>query len=275
MPEGQPLESERSRASERAVAAPEQLPRPSPGRSNRGAGRLRSFVLRPRGGGTRRRASDVVRLGLAVLVVAVSVPLIRANASIEIQVDQLLTPLPTGVRWLAGTLWQLGSFGVIVTLALGGLLVPRLVALRQMAIAGLGTLGLCLLLGPDHPAAPGTPAGRRRHPHRTGRDRLPPADLGVGDAGVDAAPRVHLRHPDRPPVTRRNRPPRTRLDAELVAALTALRKRQLEESTIAGTAYGSAAVELDWYRGGEYVITDRVGTPVHPEWYSDEFRRLL
>ena len=65
------------------------------------------------------------------------------------------------------------------------------------------------------------------------------------------------------------------LDAELVAALTALRKRQLEESTIAGTAYGSGVAELDWYHGGEYVITNAAGTPVHPEWYSDEFRRLL
>ena len=72
---------------------------------------------------------------------AVSVPLIRANTPIEIELDQLLTPLPAGIRWLVETLWQLGSFGIIVTLALGGLLVPRLVALRQMAIAGLGTLG--------------------------------------------------------------------------------------------------------------------------------------
>jgi integrase len=32
---------------------------------------------------------------------------------------------------------------------------------------------------------------------------------------------------------------------------------------------------LDWYRDGEYVITDQAGSPVHPEWYSDEFRRLL
>jgi transposase len=45
--------------------------------------------------------------------------------------------------------------------------------------------------------------------------------------------------------------------------------------TIAGTAYGSGVAELDWYQGGEYVITDQAGTPVHPEWYSDEFRRLL
>ena len=60
-----------------------------------------------------------------------------------------------------------------------------------------------------------------------------------------------------------------------MAALTALRERQSEESTIAGIAYGSGVAELGWYRGGEYVITDQAGTPVHPEWYSDEFRRLL
>jgi hypothetical protein len=47
-----------------------------------------------------------------------------------------------------------------------------------------------------------------------------------------------------------------------VAALTALRKRQLEESTTADAAYGSRVAELDWYRG-EYVITDQAGTPAH------------
>ena len=65
------------------------------------------------------------------------------------------------------------------------------------------------------------------------------------------------------------------LDAELVAALTAQGKREREESTIVGAAYGSGVTELDWYQGGEYVITDQAGTPVHPEWYSDEFGRLL
>ena len=43
----------------------------------------------------------------------------------------------------------------------------------------------------------------------------------------------------------------------------------------AGTAYQSGLAALDWYRGGEYVITDETGIPVHPEWYSDEFGRLL
>src|SRR5215470_5635157 len=128
---GQPQESERAPASGAAVTEPEQLLRPAPSRPHPGAGRLRSFVLKPHGGGTRRRASDAVGLGLAVLLVAVSVPLIRANTSLEIQLDQLLTPVPAGIGWLVETLWQLGSFGVIVALALGGLLAPKRVALRQ------------------------------------------------------------------------------------------------------------------------------------------------
>ena len=60
-----------------------------------------------------------------------------------------------------------------------------------------------------------------------------------------------------------------------MVALTVLRKRQLDESAMAGAAYRSGLAGLDWYQGGEYVVTDEVGTPVHPEWYSDEFGRLL
>jgi len=65
------------------------------------------------------------------------------------------------------------------------------------------------------------------------------------------------------------------LDDALVTALTALRKRQLGESADAGMAYQAGLDVLDWYQGGEYVITDELGMPVHPEWYSDEFGRLL
>jgi integrase len=65
------------------------------------------------------------------------------------------------------------------------------------------------------------------------------------------------------------------LDDELVAALTSLRKRQMDESAEAGPAYRAGLDALDWYRDGEYVITDQLGMPVHPEWYSDEFGRLL
>jgi hypothetical protein len=50
------------------------------------------------------------------------------------------------------------------------------------------------------------------------------------------------------------------------------RSRSLDE---AGTAYQTGLDVLDWYQGGEYAITDELGIPVHPEWYSDEFGRLL
>jgi integrase len=65
------------------------------------------------------------------------------------------------------------------------------------------------------------------------------------------------------------------LDDALVSALTVLRKRQLEESAAAGPTYQAGLATLRWYQGGEYVITDGLGVPVHPEWYSDEFGRLL
>jgi integrase len=66
------------------------------------------------------------------------------------------------------------------------------------------------------------------------------------------------------------------LDDELVPALTELRKRQARESEAAGTAYQAGLDDLDWYApGDERVVTDELGVPVHPEWYSDEFGRLL
>jgi hypothetical protein len=49
----------------------------------------------------------------------------------------------------------------------------------------------------------------------------------------------------------------------------------MDESAAAGPSYQAGLSTLDWYQGGEYVITDQLGMPVHPEWYSDEFVRLL
>jgi integrase len=66
------------------------------------------------------------------------------------------------------------------------------------------------------------------------------------------------------------------LDDELVSALTELRKRQARESATAGHAYHAGLDDLDWYTvGDEYVVTDELGIPLHPEAYSDEFTRLL
>jgi integrase len=55
------------------------------------------------------------------------------------------------------------------------------------------------------------------------------------------------------------------LDDELFAGLKALWKRQQAEAEEAGKAYDASG----------YVVTDELGAPVHPEWYSDEFGRIL
>jgi integrase len=66
------------------------------------------------------------------------------------------------------------------------------------------------------------------------------------------------------------------LDDDLVAALTDLRKRQTKESEQGGSAYRAGLDHLDWYvAGDEYVVTDEIGIPGHPESYSDEFTRML
>jgi len=94
--------------------------------------------------------------------------------------------------------------------------------------------------------------------------------LTVNQARVLVEHRVRIEEPKS-----RNGKRTLPLDGELVAALATLRKRQRDESAAAGAAYRSGLAALDWYRGGGYVITDQAGTPVHPEWYFDEFGRLL
>ena len=94
--------------------------------------------------------------------------------------------------------------------------------------------------------------------------------LTVRQAGVLVEYRVRIEEPKS-----RNGHGTLPLDDALVKALTALRKHQLADSAAAGTAYQAGLASLDWYQGGEYLITDELGMPVHPEWYSDEFGRLL
>jgi len=118
------------------------------GTERRAAPRLRAAVLGPRGGGTtRRRASDAFRLGFAVIVVAVSVPVMQANSAAELRIAHALNPPPQAISWLVSSVFWLGSVGVIVLLVILGLLVPRLVAVRWTAVAAVVTWGVCLLLG--------------------------------------------------------------------------------------------------------------------------------
>ena len=118
-----------------------------PGQQHQLARRLRAAVLGPRGGGTtRRRASDALRVVIAIAVVAVSIPVMRANSAVELSIVHALTPPPTAIRWLVTSVFWLGSAGVIVLLVIVGLLVPRLAAVRWTALAGLLTWGVCALL---------------------------------------------------------------------------------------------------------------------------------
>jgi glycosyltransferase 2 family protein len=142
--------------------------------------RVRSLLLGPHGGGTtRRRASDAVRVGLAVVLVVICVPLAQANTSVEIHLTELITPPPSGIHWLITALWFVGSIGVIALLVLIGLLVPRLTAVRQMGLAGLTALLVCLLLD----ALLGSSAGRPPISAFTGFDpRFPIVQLAVATA---------------------------------------------------------------------------------------------
>ena len=127
------------------------------GADRRAVRRLRAAVLGPRGGGTtRRRASDAFRLRLAIAVVAVSVPVMRANSAAELKVVRALHPPPAAISWLVTSVFWLGSAGVAVLLAVVGLLVPRLTAVRWTAVATVLTWGVCIVLG----AVLGPAAGR-------------------------------------------------------------------------------------------------------------------
>jgi uncharacterized protein (TIRG00374 family) len=118
------------------------------GTERRTAPRLRAAVLGPRGGGTtRRRASDAFRLVSAIIVVAVSIPVMQANSAAELRLAHALNPPPEAISWLVSSVFWLGSVGVIVLLAILGLLVPRLAAVRWTAVAAVVTWAICLLLG--------------------------------------------------------------------------------------------------------------------------------
>jgi glycosyltransferase 2 family protein len=119
--------------------------------------RLRAALLGPRGGGTtRRRASDAFRVAVAVVVVAVSIPVMRANSAAELSIVRALHPPPEAISWLVTSVFWIGSAGVIALLVIVALLVPRLTAVRWTAVAAAATWGVCALLG----AVLGSAAGR-------------------------------------------------------------------------------------------------------------------
>src|SRR5262249_27804212 len=116
-----------------------------PGAPHQLAERLRAAVLGPRGGGTtRRRASDAFRLGFASVVVAVSIPVMKTNSAAELGIVHAVPPPPAAISWLVTTVFWLGSAGVSVLLVVIGLFVPRLTAVRWIAVAAALTWGVCI-----------------------------------------------------------------------------------------------------------------------------------
>ncbi len=69
------------------------------------------------------------------------------------------------------------------------------------------------------------------------------------------------------------------LDDDLVAVLTALWFRSLEERARAGEAYAAPCGETDPKTrercSGDHVFVDEIGRPYRPEWYSDRFQALV
>jgi uncharacterized protein (TIRG00374 family) len=154
--------------------------------------RLRAAVLAPRGGGTtRRRASDAFRLLLAVIVVVVSIPVMKANSAVELALVHFLNPPPTAIRWLVTSVFWLGSAGVVAILALAGLLVPRLAAIRSVAIAAVAAWLICTLLG----LALGPGAGRPTSGSLAGLDPRYPVTQFAVTVAVAATALPYLSRP--------------------------------------------------------------------------------
>jgi hypothetical protein len=117
----------------------------------------RSVVFAPLGDGQRRRrGSDGVRLGVAVLATLCAVLALQSNSRPEQVIAGVLSPPPDGVRWLVDVFWIGGSFGTVAVLLLAAVR-RRWDALRDLAIAAGGALAVSGILVLALGAAGGRP----------------------------------------------------------------------------------------------------------------------
>ena len=122
--------------------------------------RWRTLVFAPVGdGSTRRRASDVVRLVLAVVVLAVVLVVVRHDGSLDLSFAQAVTPAPQAVQWVLSTFWVLGSVGAVVAVLVLALLAGRFRLARDTVVAAVGTTLVCVALGAWLGPDGGRPAG--------------------------------------------------------------------------------------------------------------------
>ncbi len=98
----------------------------------------RAIFFAPVGdGATRRRGSDAVKVGVAVLAVVCCWLISGTPAAPELAILHFLTPPPEALRWLVNTVWWLGSVGVIVALGVLALLSKRRNVARDVLLSGL------------------------------------------------------------------------------------------------------------------------------------------
>ena len=103
----------------------------------------RSAVFAPVGDGRRRRrGSDAVALGLALLALLCCLLIIRYNSRIDRAVTQVIHPPPRSITWLVTVTEELGSLGLAAALAAAALLARRWVAARDLALSAAVTTAM-------------------------------------------------------------------------------------------------------------------------------------
>jgi uncharacterized protein (TIRG00374 family) len=117
----------------------------------------------------------------------------RVNSSVELGIVHVLHPPPAAIRWLVTAMFWVGSAGVTGCLAAVGLLVPRLAAVRRIAVAAAATWAVCAVLG----LALGPAAGRPATGALSGVDPSYPVTLLAVTIAVAATALPYLSRPFR------------------------------------------------------------------------------
>jgi len=136
-----------------------------PGRRGRWrSGSWRAVLFAPVGDGqTRRRGSDAVRVGLALIVILVCWLATRVNPSSEKALVNVVTPVPDGLNWLVTSIGWIGSFGLVAAIVVLALVSRRTAVIRDAVIAGAGAWLLCVVLSAVFGADGGRPPGGAPH----------------------------------------------------------------------------------------------------------------
>jgi uncharacterized membrane protein YbhN (UPF0104 family) len=114
-------------------------------------------------GAVRRRASDVVRVVVAIVLFLALVAAIRADLTAEQHLVDAVIPLPAGLSWVVAAIWQLGTVGLIAALALLALLSRRWRMVLEMVLALAVSWALCGLAGGVLGTHGGRPADANLH----------------------------------------------------------------------------------------------------------------